>query len=231
MKEENKTMIQNELYLMNKDKGMLDSLQEKVVSRKLLVFLTATALMMYANLDPDIWGMIAVCYIGGQSAIDFAKSWKHGGYDVKLTKQQLKQIIKEELDAVLGETQVALGLPHTFSNYELAERILTAIDNDEQQEILEELRAIALHRSEKLTRDLGELTPGDSDQMNKIQELEFLELALEKLDIHLEDFVSRVIVSPDYGVPTNPKGNPLRRPYSKIQSKLKKDTHRRMASE
>ena len=79
MKEENKTMIQNELYLMNKDKGMLDSLQEKVVSRKLLVFLTATALMMYANLDPDIWGMIAVCYIGGQSAIDFAKSWKHGG--------------------------------------------------------------------------------------------------------------------------------------------------------
>ena len=71
MKEENKVMIQNELYLSNKDKGILDSLQEKVVSRKLLVFLTATALMMYANLDPD--------YIGGQSAIDFAKSWKHGG--------------------------------------------------------------------------------------------------------------------------------------------------------
>jgi len=79
MKEESKTMIQNELYLKNKEKGILDSLQEKVVSRKLLVFLTATALMMYANLDPDIWGMIAVCYIGGQSAIDFAKSWKHGG--------------------------------------------------------------------------------------------------------------------------------------------------------
>ena len=79
MDEEKRVMIQNELYLKNKDKGMLDSLQEKVVSRKLLVFLTATALMMYASLDPDIWGMIAVCYIGGQSAIDFAKSWKHGG--------------------------------------------------------------------------------------------------------------------------------------------------------
>ena len=79
MDQEKKVMIQDELYLKNKDKGMLDSLQEKVVSRKLLVFLTATALMMYANLDPDIWGMIAVCYIGGQSAIDFAKSWKHGG--------------------------------------------------------------------------------------------------------------------------------------------------------
>ena len=79
MKEENKVMIQDELYLGNKEKGVLDSLQEKIVSRKLLVFLTATALMMWANLDPDIWGMIAVCYIGGQSAIDFAKSWKHGG--------------------------------------------------------------------------------------------------------------------------------------------------------
>ena len=79
MDEEKKVMIQSELYIKNKDKGILDSIQEKVASRKLLVFLTATALMMWANLDPDIWGMIAVCYIGGQSAIDFAKSWKHGG--------------------------------------------------------------------------------------------------------------------------------------------------------
>tara|TARA_R110002074_G_scaffold296335_1_gene467858 strand:+ start:741 stop:980 length:240 start_codon:yes stop_codon:yes gene_type:complete len=79
MKEENKVMIQNELYLKNKQKGVLDSIQEKIASRKLLVFLTATGLMLWAHLDPDIWGMIAVCYIGGQSAIDFAKSWKHGG--------------------------------------------------------------------------------------------------------------------------------------------------------
>tara|TARA_Y100000593_G_scaffold41642_1_gene79856 strand:- start:4063 stop:4305 length:243 start_codon:yes stop_codon:yes gene_type:complete len=79
MDEEKKVMIQNQLYLKNKDKGILDSIQEKLASRKLLVFLTATGLMLWANLDPDIWGMIAVCYIGGQSAIDFAKSWKHGG--------------------------------------------------------------------------------------------------------------------------------------------------------
>ena len=79
MDEEKKVMIQNELYIKNKDKGILDSIQEKLASRKLLVFLTATGLMLWANLDPDIWGMIAVCYIGGQSAIDFAKSWKHGG--------------------------------------------------------------------------------------------------------------------------------------------------------
>ena len=79
MEQEKKVMIQNELYLKNKEKGILDSVQEKVASRKLLVFLTATALMLWAGLDPDIWGMIAVCYIGGQSVIDFAKSWKRGG--------------------------------------------------------------------------------------------------------------------------------------------------------
>ena len=79
MKEESKVMIQNELYLNNKNKGILDAAQEKLASRKLLVFLTATALMLWAGLDADIWGMIAMCYIGGQSAIDFAKSWKHGG--------------------------------------------------------------------------------------------------------------------------------------------------------
>jgi hypothetical protein len=79
MNEEKKVMIKDQLYLDNKDKGVLDAAQEKLVSRKLLVFLTATALMLWAGLDADIWGMIAMCYIGGQSAIDFAKSWKHGG--------------------------------------------------------------------------------------------------------------------------------------------------------
>ncbi len=67
---------QSNLYLDNNSKGVLDAVQEKVISRKLLVFLTATALFVYAGLDPDTWGMIAMCYIGGQAAIDFAKIWK-----------------------------------------------------------------------------------------------------------------------------------------------------------
>jgi len=57
--------------------GALDRIQEKIISRKLLVFVTATVLMWY-GLDPTTWGMIAMCYIGGQSAIDFAKVWKGG---------------------------------------------------------------------------------------------------------------------------------------------------------
>ena len=70
--------IKKELYLDNKDKGMLDAIQEKIVSRKLLLFITATVLMAWAQLDPDTWGMIAMCYIGGQTAVDFAKAWRSG---------------------------------------------------------------------------------------------------------------------------------------------------------
>tara|TARA_R100000081_G_scaffold74021_1_gene40506 strand:- start:395 stop:589 length:195 start_codon:yes stop_codon:yes gene_type:complete len=62
----------------NEDKGMLDAVQEKLISRKLLVFAVATALMYFSDLNSDTWGMIAVTYIGGQTAIDFAKAWRNG---------------------------------------------------------------------------------------------------------------------------------------------------------
>ena len=45
-------------------------------SRKLLVFLCATGLLIWSSLDPDTWAMIAAMYIGGQSVIDIAKVWK-----------------------------------------------------------------------------------------------------------------------------------------------------------
>ncbi len=56
--------------------GMLDQFQAKVISRKLLVFMAATGLMIWSTLDPDTWAMIAAMYIGGQSVIDIAKVWK-----------------------------------------------------------------------------------------------------------------------------------------------------------
>ena len=68
--------LKKDLYVNNNSKGMLDAIQEKVVSRKLLVFGAATSLFIWFGLEADIWGMIAMCYIGGQSAIDFAKIWK-----------------------------------------------------------------------------------------------------------------------------------------------------------
>ena len=73
---ENRDEIQEALYLNRKDKGMLDAVQEKVVSRKLLVFGVATGLLYWAGLDAETWGMIAMTYIGGQTVIDFAKVWR-----------------------------------------------------------------------------------------------------------------------------------------------------------
>ena len=70
--------IKKQLYLDNKDKGMLDAIQEKMISRKLLVFMTATGLLYWSDLDPETWGMIAVMYITGQSIIDAVKAWKWG---------------------------------------------------------------------------------------------------------------------------------------------------------
>jgi len=70
--------LKKKLYLGNPKKGMLDALQEKMISRKLLVFVCATALLASAQLDPETWGMIAMMYIGGQTAVDFAKMWRHG---------------------------------------------------------------------------------------------------------------------------------------------------------
>jgi len=58
--------------------GIIDRMLEKAISRKLIVFLTATGLLAWSDLDPDTWGLIAICYIGGQSVIDAVKTYKHG---------------------------------------------------------------------------------------------------------------------------------------------------------
>ena len=59
-------------------KGFFDKILSKVVSRKLLVFATATTLMIVSDLTSDVWGMIAVVYIGGQSAVDTMLAYKYG---------------------------------------------------------------------------------------------------------------------------------------------------------
>ena len=58
--------------------GFVDKIIGKIISRKFLVFLTATALLGWSDLNSDTWGMIAMIYIGSQSVIDAALAWKHG---------------------------------------------------------------------------------------------------------------------------------------------------------
>jgi len=59
--------------------GIIDKIVGRIISRKFFVFLTATGLLAWATLDSETWGMIAIVYIGGQSIIDAAIAWRHGG--------------------------------------------------------------------------------------------------------------------------------------------------------
>ena len=51
-------------------KGKLDRLVEKMISRKFMVWLTATGLLAFAGLESGDWVMISAIYIGGQAVID-----------------------------------------------------------------------------------------------------------------------------------------------------------------
>ena len=69
----------SEEIVKEKKLGIIDKMLEKAISRKLLVFLSATGLMVWSTLDPETWGLIAIVYVGGQSVVDAVKTYKHGG--------------------------------------------------------------------------------------------------------------------------------------------------------
>jgi hypothetical protein len=50
--------------------GVIDKGLSKLVSRKLLVWATATGLMAYGSIDSSDWLILSAIYIGGQSVID-----------------------------------------------------------------------------------------------------------------------------------------------------------------
>ena len=50
--------------------GKLDRLVEKAISRKFMVWLTATGLLAFSDLTSGDWVMISAIYIGGQAIID-----------------------------------------------------------------------------------------------------------------------------------------------------------------
>ena len=76
---DNEIDIQEAKSLIEGEKlGLVDKITGRLISRKFFVFLTATGLLANGFLDPYTWGMIAMIYIGGQTIIDAAISWKHG---------------------------------------------------------------------------------------------------------------------------------------------------------
>ncbi len=76
MSDDEIVMKETKALMEGKNLGIVDRIMGRLISRKFFVFLTATGLLAYNFLDANTWGMIAMMYIGGQSAIDFAKIWK-----------------------------------------------------------------------------------------------------------------------------------------------------------
>ena len=61
---------------MSRVKGLVDRGLEKVLSRKLLVWLTATGLAAAGAVDSADWVVISSLYLGGQSVIDAVSKLK-----------------------------------------------------------------------------------------------------------------------------------------------------------
>ena len=51
-------------------KHLLDKGLEKLISRKLMAWSTATGLLLFADLTSSDWVMITCVYIGGQTVVD-----------------------------------------------------------------------------------------------------------------------------------------------------------------
>jgi len=56
--------------------GLVDVLSEKVLSRKLLVWIVATVFLGFGKITPDEWMGISLGYIGIQGVADLAAKWK-----------------------------------------------------------------------------------------------------------------------------------------------------------
>ena len=73
--------IESKIDEITSKSGALDKIFGKVASRKLMVWMTATALMSVSALESEHWVWISIVYLGGQSAIDIFERIK--GYDKK----------------------------------------------------------------------------------------------------------------------------------------------------
>jgi len=57
-------------------KAAADKMISKIVSRKLLVWATTTALLLCDKVTSEEWIAIALAYIGSQGVADIAAKWK-----------------------------------------------------------------------------------------------------------------------------------------------------------
>lgn len=59
--------------------GFIDVLSERMLSRKLLVWIVSTVFLGLGKISPDEWMAISLGYIGVQGVADLAAKWKLAG--------------------------------------------------------------------------------------------------------------------------------------------------------
>jgi hypothetical protein len=75
-----KKEVKDELKQAEKEGvGLIDVLSEKILSRKLMVWIVATGFLGFGKITPDEWMSISLGYIGIQGVADLATKWKSSG--------------------------------------------------------------------------------------------------------------------------------------------------------
>ena len=70
--------LKDELKEKENDRGVIDIITAKAISRKLLVWIVATVFMGLGKITPDEWTAISLGYVGVEGFSDIATKWKHG---------------------------------------------------------------------------------------------------------------------------------------------------------
>lgn len=71
--------IEDEMREDANDRGLLDIVTEKLISRKLLVWIVSSAFLAFGKISPDEWAGISLGYIGIEGVADIAAKWRGAG--------------------------------------------------------------------------------------------------------------------------------------------------------
>jgi hypothetical protein len=76
--EDMKKEVKKEMKEQENDRGILDIITAKAISRKLLVWVTACVFLGLGKITPDEWTAISLGYVGVEGFADLASKWKFG---------------------------------------------------------------------------------------------------------------------------------------------------------
>lgn len=76
MKDNIKKEVADEMKEKENDRGVIDIIAEKAVSRKLLVWVISTIFLGFGKITPDEWAAISLGYVGIEGFADIAVKWR-----------------------------------------------------------------------------------------------------------------------------------------------------------